>query len=59
MSFKGGCDLGQLNLPVSPCCLFVRRQCCRKLDAAKSNTFLKLFHATLIGRAHTTGENGK
>jgi hypothetical protein len=48
MSFKGGCDLGQLNLSVSPCCLFVRRQCCRKLEAAKSNNFFKLFHATLI-----------
>jgi hypothetical protein len=33
MSFKGGCDLGQLSLSVSPCCLFVRRQCCRKLEA--------------------------
>jgi hypothetical protein len=48
MSFKGGCDLGQLSLSVSPCCLFVRRQCCRKLEAAKSNNFFKLCHATLI-----------
>jgi hypothetical protein len=48
MSFKGGCDLGQLNLSVSPFCLFVRRQCCPKLEAAKSNNFFKLFHATLI-----------
>jgi hypothetical protein len=48
MSFNGACDLGQLSLSVSPCCLFVRRQCCRKLEAAKSNNFFKLSHATLI-----------
>jgi hypothetical protein len=31
-----------------PCCLFVWRQCCRKLAAASSNNFFKLCHATLI-----------
>jgi hypothetical protein len=54
MSFKGGYDLGQLSLSVSPCCLFVRRQCCRKLEAAKSKNFFKLCHATLIAM-HITG----
>jgi hypothetical protein len=44
MSFKGGCDFGCLALPY---CLFVRRQCCRKLAAASSDNFFKLCHATL------------
>jgi hypothetical protein len=49
MSFKGGGDFGCLALP---CCLFVRRQCCRKLAAASFNNFFKLCHATLIEMKH-------